>query len=76
MDYLKAGVKQDRLASLVNSPIHMSSLFSDHVITKVEEEIAYYEKRFSGSCHKKAACYHPCSQTTKWHQTLTRNLAH
>ena len=39
MDYLKAGIKQDTLTVLSNSLLHMSSLFPDHLLAKVEEEI-------------------------------------
>ena len=36
LDYLKAGVKYNTLAALRNSPLHMSSIFLDHVIAKAE----------------------------------------
>ena len=40
LEYVKAGIKQDMLASL-RSPLHMSALFPDHIIAKAEEEIRH-----------------------------------
>ena len=66
MDYLKEVVKQDTLASLRNSPLHMSSLCADRLIAKAEEEINHRTDRFSsGTSHKKTDRYHPYSQPTK-----------
>ena len=63
--YLKTGVKYDTLA-LRNSPVNMCSLFTDHIIGKIQEEISRLdEKRASSSSHKKSDFYHPYSQTTK-----------
>ena len=43
LEYLKAGIKQDTLASLRTAPMHMSALFPDHIISKAEEEIRHHE---------------------------------
>ena len=45
--YLKAGIKQDTLASLRTAPMHMSALFPDQIISKAEEEIRYDEDKLS-----------------------------
>ena len=34
LEYLHAGVKQDTLNALRTSPVHLNSLFPDHLITK------------------------------------------
>ena len=39
LEYSHAGVKQDTLNALRTSPVHLSSLFPDQLITKAEEEI-------------------------------------
>ena len=43
LEYLHAGVKQDTLDALRTSPVHLNSLFPDHLITKAEEEICRSE---------------------------------
>ena len=45
MDYLKAAIKQDTLIALRNSQLHTSSLFLDHLLAKVEEEIFHLEQK-------------------------------
>ena len=38
LEYIKAGTKQDALTFLRTAPIHMSALFTDHLISKAEED--------------------------------------
>ena len=63
MDYLKAGIKQDALRT---TPIHMGSLFADHLLATAEEEITHHdEKRSAGTFHKKPARFHPYTHSGK-----------
>ena len=63
MDFLKPGIKQDTLTALTNAPLHMSALFLDHLVVKVEEEICHHKKKCSVSpSHKKLQCFHPYAQ--------------
>ena len=53
LEYLHASVKQDTLNALRTSPVHLSSLFPDQLITKAEEEICRSEERHSsGQSHR------------------------
>ena len=45
LGYLHAGVKQDTVNALRTSPVHLNTLFPDHLITKAEEEISRSEER-------------------------------
>ena len=66
MDYLNVGIKQVTLTFLRNSPLHMSSLFADHIIAKAEEQIRQHIDRLSsGPSHKKRSRYHPYNQPDK-----------
>ena len=51
LDYLKPGVKPDTLAALRASPLHMSTLFPEELLTKAEAEIASQESRSQPSYH-------------------------
>ena len=69
LDYLKAGIKQDTLNALRTAPLHMSTLFPDHLISKAEEEIRHHEeKRTSGPSHKGSQRFHPYHQPGKQQQ--------
>ena len=60
LEYLHAGVKQDTLNALRTSPVHLSSLFPDQLITKAEEEICRSEERHSsGQSHRRQGRFHP-----------------
>ena len=60
LEYLHAGVKQDTLKALRTSPVHLSSLFPDQLITKAEEEICRSEERCSsGQSHRHQGRCHP-----------------
>ena len=64
-----AGIKQDTLPSLRTAPLHMSSLFLDHLISKAEEEIRHHEdKRSAGPAHKKLQHFYPHSQARRQKQ--------
>ena len=66
VDYLNVGIKQVTLTFLRNSPLHMSSLFADHIIAKAEEQIHQHIDRLSsGPSHKKRSRYHPYNQPDK-----------
>ena len=47
LEYIKAGIKQDTLASLRTVPLHMSVLFPDHIIAKAEEELRHEDNSSS-----------------------------
>ena len=69
LEFIKTGIKQDTLMSLRTAPLHMSALFLDHIISKVEEEICHHKHTPSPS--KKAPRYHPYSQASKPQQQDT-----
>ena len=60
MDYLKAGIKHDTLTALRNSPLHTSSLFPDHLLSNLEEEISHHEQKRSAN-----TSFHPYIQSGK-----------
>ena len=71
MEYLKAGIKQDTLASPRTAPLQMSALFLDHIISKSEEEICHHEdKHTSGALHRKSQHFHLYSQPSRQQRTL------
>ena len=57
LDYLKAGVKQDTLTALRNSPLHIQSLFLNQLLIKAEEEVSPSEERHTSSSHKICMTY-------------------
>ena len=74
LDYIKAGIKQDTLNALRTSPLHLSALFPDHLITKAEEEIRHHEdKRTSSSANKGPQCFHPYNQPGRQQRISTGN---
>ena len=58
LSYLKAGIKPDTLAALRTVPLQVDTLFPDSAIKQVEEDIAAYDKSYTGSMYKKGR-YHP-----------------
>ena len=67
------------VAALRNSSLHMTSLFPDSVISKVEDEIGHDDKCYSGDSHKKFNRYYPYPQSAKqyrseWAQSAINNL--
>ena len=65
LDFVKTGIKQDTLMSLRSAPLHMSALFSDHIISKAEEKIRHFEDKRTPRPSRKAPCYHPYAQNVK-----------
>ena len=66
LEFVRHGVKVDTVAALRNSPLNMTSLFPDDVISKAEEEIGHHEdKQHSGSAHKKSDWYHPYNPSAR-----------
>ena len=56
--FLRQGIKNDTVAALRNSPLYVTSLFPDNVISKAEEEISHHDdKRYSGGSQKKSDQY-------------------
>ena len=54
LEYLRAGVKQDTLTALCTAPVHLQSLFPDHLLVIAEEEVSQSEeRRSSGNSHRK-----------------------
>ena len=43
LTHIKTGIKPDTLAGLYTAPIHIETLFPDHLIKKAEEEIVHFE---------------------------------
>ena len=66
LEYLHAGVKQDTLNALRMSPVHLNSLFPDHLITKAEQEICRSEEtRSVGQSHRCQGRFHPYTSSDK-----------
>ena len=66
LEYLHAGVKQDTLNALRTSPVHLNSLFPDHLIAKAEEEICRSEERRSvGQSQRCQGRFHPYASSDK-----------
>ena len=59
LEYIKAGIKQDTLASLRGAPLHMSVLFPDHIIAKAEEEIRHHEDKCSAGPSQETKTFPP-----------------
>ena len=60
LEYLHAGVKQDTVHALRTSPVNLTALFPDQLITKAEEEICRSEERCSsGTSHRQHGHFHP-----------------
>ena len=70
LNHLKTGIKPDFLAALRTSPLQISTLFTDSVIKRAEEEIANYESEGSASSSRGKAWYHPCERTDKVRQVV------
>ena len=66
MDFLKQGVNYDTVAALKNSPLYMTSLLPDNIISKAEEEIGHHDDKCnSDSSHKICNRFHPYYQLVK-----------
>ena len=59
LTHVKTGVKPDTLAGLCTAPIHIATLFPDHLIKKAEEEIVHFESKGQSSSSKSKGRYHP-----------------
>ena len=59
LTHIKTGVKPDTLAGLRTAPIHIATLFPDHLIKKPEEEIVHFESKVQSSSAKGKGRYHP-----------------
>ena len=69
--HVKAGIKQDTLASLRQAPMQLDTLFPDLVLKKAEEDISKFEDR--GQSHtsysgRKDSRFHPYKRPEKPHQ--------
>ena len=49
--HVKAGIKQDILSAPRQAPLHLSTLFPDHLLKKAEEDIAQHENKESFNSH-------------------------
>ena len=59
LTHIKTGVKPDTSAGLHTAPIHIATLFPDHLIKKAEEEIVHFESKGQSSSTKSKGRYHP-----------------
>ena len=65
LSHLRTGIKPDTLTALRSAPLHISTLFSDSVIKRAEEDIAQLEpKGHAGGSHNKGR-YHPYERQDK-----------
>ena len=68
---VKAGIKQDTLASLRQAPMQLDTLFPDFVLKKAEEDISKFEDRgrsHTSSSGRKDSRFHPYKRPEKPHQ--------
>ena len=68
---VKAGIKQDTLASLRQAPMQLDTLFPDLVLKKAEEDISKFEDRgrsHTSSSGRKDSRFHPYKRPEKPHQ--------
>ena len=65
LTHIKTGVKPDTLAGLRTAPIHITTLFPDHLIKKAEEEIVHFESKGQSSSTKSKGRYHPYERPDK-----------
>ena len=68
--------KQDRLASLRTTPLHMRVLFPDQIIAKAQDIQHHEDKRSSGPSDKTPQHFHPYSSLLDSNKTRTVSLAH
>ena len=54
--------------ALRTAPLHMSTLFPDHIIVKAEEQICHHQDKHNPGPPRKAPHYHPYTQGRKQHQ--------
>ena len=59
LTHIKTGVKPDTLAGLRSAPIHIATLFPDHLTKKAEEDIVHFESKGQSSSSKSKGQYHP-----------------
>ena len=65
--HIKAGLKQDTLSALRQTPIHLPMLFQDQILKKAEDIVQHENKghsSHSSSSHEKD-CYHPYHRPEK-----------
>ena len=68
---VKAGIKQDTLASLRQAPMQLDTLFPDLVLRKAEEDISKFEDRGrsqASSTGRKDSRFHPYKRPEKSYQ--------
>ena len=67
LNHVKNGIKPDTLATLRTGPLHIATLFSDAVIKRPEEEIAYYDSKgqSASSSSRVKGWYHPYERSDK-----------
>ena len=66
--HVKAGIKQDTLASLRQAPMQLDTLFPDLVLKKAEEDISKFEDRgrsHTSSSGRKDSRFHPYKRPEK-----------
>ena len=69
--HVKAGIKQDTLASLRQAPMQLDTLFPDLVLKKAEEDISKFEDRgwsHTSSSGRKDSRFDPYKRPEKPHQ--------
>ena len=69
--HVKAGIKQDTLASLRQAPMQLDTLFPDLVLKKAEEDISKCEdggQSHTSSSGRKDSRFHPYKRPEKPHQ--------
>ena len=73
LEYLHAGVKQGTLTALRTAPVHLHSLFPEHLVTKAEEETCRSEeRRSSGQPHRGQGRFHPYAPSDRSANQLDR----
>ena len=77
LPHIRTGVKPDTLAGLRMAPIHIATLFPDHLIKKAEEEIVQFESKGQSSNATNKGRYHPYERPDrKTEKLLSSTISH
>ena len=74
LEFLRQRFKYDTVAALRNSPLHMTSVFPEKVISKAEEKIGHDDTCYSIGSHKMSDPNHPYPQSAKQAQETSKKV--
>ena len=64
MSHLRTGIETDTLTALRTAPLHITTLFPDAVIKRVED-IAHFKTKGHSSSARSKGRYHPCERSDR-----------